>query len=114
MNDVLIIGALAVLLALRLLTLIRFWRLPLTLVKDRFFGLPLAAPVSQPLLRRYHNSLFVSYLIDVGCALAVTAWGGLFALVIEQAIAAVLARICYSLIGIHFIRQAKLLAVEDS
>lgn len=114
MNDVAMIWVLAALLGFRVLVLIRFWRIPHTLVKDRFFGLPLAPSVSQPLLRRYHNLLFVSYLIDVCCGLAIAGWGGTYSLLIEQVVALVLARICYSLIGIHIIRQAKLRAVEGS
>jgi uncharacterized membrane protein len=114
MNEVTMIWLLAGLLALRVLVLIRFWQIPHTLVKGKFFGLPLDSSVSQPLLRRYHRALFICYLVDVGCALATIAWGTLYGLFFEQVIAAILARICYSLIAIQIIRQAKLSAAGDS
>jgi CubicO group peptidase (beta-lactamase class C family) len=114
MNELAMIWALAGVMALRVLMLIRFWCIPHTLVKGRFFGLPLEPSLSQPLLRRYHNALFICYLVDVCCALAVAVWGDLYLLLLEQVIAAVLARVCYSLIGIHFVRQAKLIAAENS
>src|SRR5262249_19884426 len=41
-------------------------------------------------------------------------WGGLTGLVVEQVVAAILLRFYHSLVGIHFVRKAKSLAVQDS
>jgi CubicO group peptidase (beta-lactamase class C family) len=105
---------LAMLLGYRVVMFVRFWTMPLSLAVDRFFGLPVPAPAARPLLRRYRARFLIVYAMDVCCALAALFWAGLAGLVVEQAVAAILVRTYHSLVGIHFLRQAKWLAVQGS
>src|SRR5262249_18487315 len=78
-------------------------------------GPPLVARLPRPAPRRVRRGrLPVVYAADVCCALAAFFWAGLAGLVVEQAGAAILVRVYHSLVGIHFVRQAKWLAVQDS
>jgi hypothetical protein len=114
MNEWVLIWLLGMLLAYRVVMFSRFWTIPLTLAADRFFGFPVPASEADPLLRRYRRQLLVACAVDICCALAAFFWRGLAALVVEQAVAAILMRFYYSFLGIHFVRKAKLLAVQGS
>src|SRR5262249_46751677 len=102
------------LLGYRVVMFVAFWKIPLSLAANRFFGFPIPASDAQPLLHRYRARLLVVYLVDVCCAVAAFFWAGLAGLVVEQAVAAILARVTPSLVGILFFRQAKWLADQDS
>jgi hypothetical protein len=112
MNDWVLFGSLAVLLAYRALLLVRFWGLPFSLAAGRFFGLPVEAAAARPLLRRYRARLLVAHAADAGGAAAALALGGPVALAVEQVAAAVLLRVHHSLVGIHTVRKAKWLAAQ--
>src|SRR5262249_54862318 len=104
----------AMLLGYRVVMVVRFWTIPLSLAADRFFGFPVPASAARPLLRGYRARLLVVYAADACCALAAYFWAGLAGLVVEQAGAAILVRVHHSLVGIHFVRRAKWLAVQGS
>src|SRR5262245_47287646 len=114
MKEWVLVGSVAGLLGIRLLSFIRFWKIPFSFGADRFFGLPVQAPAAEPLLRQYRALLWIPYLPDALCALAALHWGGLLGLLLEQLAAAVVTRVSQTLLAIHTIRQAKWLAVQDS
>ncbi len=114
MNALMLYWLVAMLLGYRVALFVRFWRLPYSLAKDRFLGLPVQASAAQPLLLRYRILISIIYLTDLCCALGAFVWGGVFGLVIEQAVAAIVVRFYHSFVGIHVIRKAKWLAAQDS
>ena len=64
MSEWILIGSIALFAGVRVVSFIRFWRIPLSFGAERFFGLPIAADVSLPLLRRYRLRLLLVYLPD--------------------------------------------------
>jgi hypothetical protein len=100
--------------ALRVLALVRFWKLPFSFGADRYFGLPVDVENVRPLLRRYRAMLLVVYLPDAVCAIGVFYFWGEVGLALEQLGAAILARVYHTLLAIHTIREAKRLAAGVS
>jgi CubicO group peptidase (beta-lactamase class C family) len=103
-----------VLVAVRALIGIQFWRMPTSMVPGRFFGLPVDAAASKSLLRRYHRLILWAYAVELLFAFCFYLWLGLFGLTMEQVVAACAMRVYHSLVGIHIIRLAKAVADKDT
>ena len=114
MRDNLLYISCGVIVALRALIGVQFWRLPITMVPGRFFGLPVEPVAAKSLLRRYHRLILRAYALELLFAVAFYFWFGLFGLTMEQVVAACVMRIYHSLVGIHIIRIAKEVADKDS
>jgi hypothetical protein len=103
----------AAMMGLRLVSVRRFWRLPVKQGANKFFTVDLGADVYRRegpgLLRRYRAWLFALFALDaiVIAALAVT--GRIQYVMHEQVVMTLLGAIYYNFLAIHFAYKAKAL-----
>lgn len=109
---VLILGM--VIVAVRVKALVRVWRMPTAYGAGKCFGLPVPQPAARRLVRRYRGWLLAPLPLEA-VVIAVILWQGtLWSVMVEQAMAALVVALVHTLVAIHFVRQAKWAAAQDS
>jgi hypothetical protein len=114
MIDEVLLALAACLLAGRVFYFVGSWKAPLSFDPAGFFGLPLPPGAQRALLRRYRVWLCAPILPEVCCLAAVLYWGNPLLVCFQQTAALAVVRVFYCFVAVHFIGQAKWLAVEAS
>ena len=108
--SVLMISAAVMLVAVRLITLRGFWRLPLRHGEERFLGQRVGPQfyreAGAPLLRRYHVSLAVALVLDAPLSLWLAFTQRYAFLFFDEFIAILVTIVAYNVIVVHFSYRA--------